>query len=145
VMSQDIGDSRTCAGRFGCRSFRAFSGGAFGRSGWLAGRSATLAPDLVGGPHLDWAVRRRAGAAGVRVGRRASSGAAACSAVSRSSTAATRLDPTAQPPATWSKEPARRSSGTSTRANHAIVRSGGLARQRRPEGRRYRNETSVAC
>ena len=35
VMSQDIGDSRTYEGGFGCRLFRAFSGGAFGRSGWL--------------------------------------------------------------------------------------------------------------
>ena len=30
VMSQDIGDTRTCESRFGCRSFRPWSGGAFG-------------------------------------------------------------------------------------------------------------------
>ena len=51
-MSQDVGDSRTCEGRFGCRSFRAFSGGAFGRSGWLvvaAGVEDEFAEELAGG------------------------------------------------------------------------------------------------
>lgn len=68
--------------------------------------------------------------------RPASSGAEASSAVSRSSTAETRLDPTAQPPATWSEEPACRSSGMSTRANQATsssaaVKSASHARRRR--------------
>ena len=68
--------------------------------------------------------------------RPASSGADASSVVSRSSTAETRLDPTAQPPATWSAEPACRSSGMSTRANQATsssvsARSALHARRRR--------------
>jgi hypothetical protein len=53
--------------------------------------------------------------------------------VSRSSTAETRLEPTAQPPATSSAEPACRSSGTSTRANHAISSSAAVRSAPRPD------------
>jgi hypothetical protein len=81
------------------------------------------------------AARTASRRARVRV-RAASSGAEASKAVSRSSTAVTRPAATFQPPAACASEPIWRSSGTSTRANHATsssadARSARDARRRR--------------
>src|SRR5687767_7921004 len=51
-MSQDIGDTRTCVCRSGCRSFLGFSGGAFGGSGGLVvagGVEDQVAEEFAGG------------------------------------------------------------------------------------------------
>ena len=72
--------------------------------------------------------------------RPASSGAVASRAVSRSSRVETRPDPTAQPPAAWSSDAARRRSGTSEWANHvtspsAVAKSACHVRRRRARSR----------
>jgi hypothetical protein len=68
----------------------------------------------------------------------ASSGAVASRAVSRSSSADTWLDATVQPPAAWSRDSARRSSGTRTRANHATSSSAAVGSARHARRRRFR-------
>ena len=76
--------------------------------------------------------------------RPASSGAEASSAVSRSSTAETRLDPTAQPPATCSADPGCRSSGMSTRANQATSSSAAARSAIHARRRRARTRSGTA-
>ena len=76
--------------------------------------------------------------------RPTSSGAVASSAVSRSSSADTWLDPTAQPPAAWSSDAASRSSGTRTRANHANSPSAAARSARHARRRRTRSRSGTA-
>ena len=76
--------------------------------------------------------------------RPASSGAVASRAVSRSSSADTWLDPTVQPPAAWSSDSARRSSGTRTRANHPTSSSAAARSARHARRRRARSRSGTA-
>ena len=76
--------------------------------------------------------------------RPVSSGAVASRAVSRSSIADTWLDPTVQPPAAWSSDSARRSSGTRTRANHPTSPSAASRSARHARRRRARSRSGTA-
>ena len=91
------------------------------RSAMMSSRSSIelpVAPDVV-----SCSMRVRANRAASRRARArarpASSGALGSRAVSRSSAAVTRFEATAQPPAICSQDVARRSSGSTSRANHA--------------------------
>ena len=90
------------------------------RSAMMSSRSSIEVPGV---PDVVRSIRVRASRAASRRARAraapASSGALGSRAVSRSSAAVTRFEATAQPPAICSQDVARRSSGSTSRANHA--------------------------